>query len=175
MFLRNVLLENNFHFQQHNDGWIVKFSIHVTEDIKERSYFLRSVMFLVSWLLDSDCHKNAHISIGYMKKFIVLYHVTVKWQIELFRNGPVIFQCVPLFMSHLYDKSQKYISPAQSLNCSIKILQHITLSTITKSNDIVKWVGSQTVRQMIRGYCSLVGPLAVSKQNLGGQEPLHLL
>jgi hypothetical protein len=36
------------------------------------------------------------------------YHnITVNWHIELFYSQPVIFQCVPNVMSHLYFYGQK--------------------------------------------------------------------
>jgi hypothetical protein len=31
----------------------------------------------------------------------------VKWGIEIFNSGPIIFQCIPDFMSYLYYHGQK--------------------------------------------------------------------
>jgi len=39
----------------------------------------------------------------------MFHHHTVEQHIELFRSGPVIFQCAMLVLSHLYDDSQKYV------------------------------------------------------------------
>jgi hypothetical protein len=63
MFFRNVLIENNSPFEQHNDfvcsccsDGPVKFSTGVTEHIEERSYISKSVTVLVSlvWLIHID-------------------------------------------------------------------------------------------------------------------------
>lgn len=44
-----------------------------------------------------------------MKKSIMFHHITIKQNIEPFKSRPVIFQCVVLMVSQLYDQSQKYI------------------------------------------------------------------
>lgn len=49
----------------------------------------------------------------------MLHHVTVKQHIKLFKSGTVTFHFVMLIMSHLYDKSQKYI-PCTVVSGSLK-------------------------------------------------------
>jgi hypothetical protein len=71
------------------------------ERIKERFDF-PDLSYISSFL--SDCSilsQNIEIRMttGYEK--IVFHDVTVKWCIELFNSGPVIFYCVPYIVSSL--------------------------------------------------------------------------
>jgi hypothetical protein len=79
-----------------SDG--LKFSVGVTEHIKETDCFPQSIIIFVS-----------RVEISIYEKLVMFHHFTVKWHTELFRSGHVVFQYVLLVMFHLYDMSQTYI------------------------------------------------------------------
>jgi hypothetical protein len=101
---------------------------------------------------------------------IIFHHVTVKWCTEMFKGGQVIFQCVLLIMSHLYDKSQKYIISCTvtsgSLWTSVMIIKCVqTLVMIFTSlchhQLDMSWRGEK-ILQLVKNPCSHGMPLISS-------------
>jgi hypothetical protein len=101
-FLKNVLLENNFPS--------VKLITDSIQLIRERYYFpvchscISPMWLIYCSLIEVEC----------MKKFIT-FHDAVKWNIDILKCGPVIFQFVPDVMSRFHYYSQNGLS----ISCTV--------------------------------------------------------
>jgi hypothetical protein len=96
MFLKSIFLENNSpNYIPRTPTvltWFLKFSICIIYLIKDRSS-----------VVDTHYCKTVAISVSqYMKELCMFINVAVKWDIELFESGSVIFHCVCNIMPHVY-------------------------------------------------------------------------